>query len=68
MLFVFFKALLFGDPVAGYPSMIVIILFLGGIQLLAIGIIGTYLSKLYIEVKDRPIYLVENIYSKEAKK
>ncbi len=65
MIFVFFKALMFGDPVAGYPSMIVIILFLGGIQLLAIGIIGTYLSKLYIEVKDRPIYLVEHIYSKE---
>lgn len=68
MVFVFFKALMFGDPVAGYPSMIVIILFLGGIQLLAIGIIGTYLSKLYIEVKGRPIYLVEHIYSKEEQK
>lgn len=68
MIFVFFKALMFGDPVAGYPSMIVIILFLGGIQLLAIGIIGTYLSKLYIEVKDRPIYLVKQIYGKEDKR
>lgn len=65
MLFVFVKALLFGDPVAGYPSLIVFILFLGGIQLLAIGIIGTYLSKLYIEVKNRPIYLAEHIYGEE---
>lgn len=68
MLFVFFKALVFGDPVAGYPSIVVIILFLGGIQLLAVGIIGTYLSKLYIEVKDRPIYLVEHFYGEENKR
>ena len=62
MLFVFGKALLIGDPVAGYPSMIVIILFLGGIQLLSLGIIGEYLSKTYMETKKRPKYIVKNKY------
>lgn len=51
------KTLLWGDPVAGYPSMISIILLLGGIQLLTIGILGQYLSKTYMETKRRPIYI-----------
>lgn len=62
MIFVFGKALLFGDPVAGYPSMVVIILFLGGIQLLSLGIIGEYLSKTYMEVKKRPNYIIRKKY------
>ena len=45
-------------PVAGWASTVVIILFIGGIQLLSIGILGLYLSKLYLEAKDRPIYLI----------
>lgn len=59
MIFVFVKALLFGDPVAGYPSMMVVILLLGGIQLLSLGILGEYLAKTYMEVKHRPNYIIK---------
>lgn len=62
MIFVFIKALIFRDPVPGYPSMMVMILFLGGIQLLSIGILGEYLSKTYMEVKKRPSYIIREFY------
>lgn len=52
------RAVLFGDPVAGWPSMVSIMLFLGGIVLLSVGILGYYLSKVYLEVKRRPLYIV----------
>ncbi|MBS4859605.1 glycosyltransferase family 2 protein [Eubacterium callanderi] len=54
-----FKTLVWGDPVAGYPSMICVILLIGGIQLFCMGILGEYLSKTYLETKKRPIYIVK---------
>lgn len=54
------KTLLYGNPVPGYPSLMVVILFLGGIQLVAIGVIGEYLGRLFNESKKRPLYLVES--------
>lgn len=64
MLFVLIKALLYGDPVAGYPTLLVIILFLGGIQLFTIGIIGEYLGKVFVEAKNRPVYFVREYNEK----
>jgi hypothetical protein len=60
MLFIFIRTLLFGDPVAGFPALMDVILFLGGVQLLCIGIVGQYLGQVYIETKHRPIYFVES--------
>jgi glycosyltransferase involved in cell wall biosynthesis len=53
------KTLLLGDPVQGFPTLVAIVLFLGGLQLLALGIIGEYLARMFIEVKERPLYLVQ---------
>lgn len=53
------KTLIFGDPVAGWPSLVCIIFFVSGIQLFCIGILGQYLAKTYLEVKKRPIYIVK---------
>lgn len=61
MIYIVFKAVFFGDPVAGFPSLIVIITLLGGIQLLFLGIIGEYLAKTYMESKKRPVYIIKEI-------
>lgn len=57
ILFIIVKTLAFGDPVAGWPSTACIILFVGGVQLFCVGILGQYLAKTYLEVKGRPIYI-----------
>ncbi|WP_407424476.1 glycosyltransferase family 2 protein [Methanobrevibacter sp.] len=59
IIFIVIRTLLFGDPVSGWPSTISIILFIGGIQLLSIGILGQYLAKTYIETKNRPKYIIK---------
>ena len=53
------KTLAFGDPVGGWPSLVCIIFFVSGVQLFCLGIIGAYLSKTYLETKNRPIYIVK---------
>ena len=59
IIFIIIKTLTIGDPVAGWPSLVCIIFFVSGVQLFSIGVIGQYLSKLYLEVKRRPVYIVK---------
>ena len=53
------KTLVFGDPTSGWPSMVSIMLLMGGLQFLVIGILGEYISKTYLETKNRPIYIIK---------
>ena len=59
LIFILVKALLMGDPVAGWPTMMSVLLFLGGIQLVCLGIIGEYLGQVFNESKHRPLYFVD---------
>lgn len=52
------RALIFGDPVAGWPSLAALITFFGGLQLMCLGVIGAYIARIYIEAKERPLYIV----------
>ena len=62
------KTIIWGDPVAGYPSMICVILLIGGLQLFCIGILGEYLAKTYLETKKRPIYIMKEKSKNEKDK
>lgn len=66
MLYVLIKTLVWGDPVMGFPTIISIILFLGGLQLLALGIIGEYIGRVFKESKRRPVYLVREYNNQEV--
>ena len=59
LLFIVFRAFFIGDPVAGWPSLVSIIIFIGGLILLNLGIVGLYISKIYLETKKRQIYIVK---------
>ncbi len=59
MVFVFVRAIIWGDPVSGWPSTVCIILLVGGLQLFCMGILGQYFAKMYMEVKNRPVYIIK---------
>lgn len=58
IIFIIVRTIMFGDPTSGWPSMVCIMFFIGGVQLLCVGIMGQYLSKAYLEVKRRPMYII----------
>ncbi|MBQ7587607.1 MAG: glycosyltransferase family 2 protein [Lachnospiraceae bacterium] len=57
IVFIIIRTLIYGDPTSGWPSMICIMVFMGGVQLFCIGLVGEYLAKTYLETKNRPIYI-----------
>ncbi len=59
ILVIIIKTLAFGDPTSGWPSLVCIVFFVSGVQLFSLGVIGQYLSKTYLEVKNRPIYIIK---------
>ncbi|WP_390407421.1 glycosyltransferase family 2 protein [Lacticaseibacillus jixiensis] len=61
LIFIIVRAAIFGDPTPGWPSMVSIFLMIGGLQLFATGILGRYIGKIYLEVKNRPIYIANEI-------
>lgn len=64
MIYVIMKAIIFGEPVIGFPTLLSVMLFLGGIQLLALGVIGEYIGRIFHETKRRPVYIVREYNDK----
>ena len=65
LIYIFIKSLIWGDPVRGFPTLIIVILLLGGIQLLSIGILGEYIGRIFHETKHRPTYFVRTYNGKK---
>ena len=59
VVFIVVRTLVFGDPTSGWPSLMTVILFIGGFQLLTIGILGKYIGKVFTETKKRPVYIIK---------
>lgn len=68
LLYLVIRTVFFGTDIAGYPSMMTVILFLGGVQLLSLGIIGEYVGRIFNETKQRPLYLIEEYHNGSALK
>ena len=68
LLVIIFQTILFGNDIAGYPSTLAVILFLGGVQLLSLGIIGEYIGRIFNETKQRPLYFIEEYHHGAHKK
>ncbi len=66
-IFIVIRTMLYGDPVQGYPSMAVIVLFLGGVQLMSIGVLGEYVGRIFTETKQRPLYFINKFSQCRAK-
>ena len=66
MLVIILKVIFVGVDSPGYASLMCVILFLGGMQLLSIGIMGEYIGRMFLEVKQRPVFLIEGVYGQYA--